>query len=291
MWKCPKDGTMNYGECRLWCSKCHLQILPYKCTECGYFMIIGCDNCGRVIVPPYANNVILHLDVKRSFLGKPTAYHVCSTTCGQQLMKNGKPVEPTLSKHELSMPKDDSRDIYTKYMIFARKRGKIWYPPENFFARYEHQKKSTCFVEMGQEYIFENLLKREIYNGVALPLWWCEGFVFSIVPLFYANNRNEKKLDGEILHVAIHFALLPKYRKSAKLEGIIFEIIDVSKKEWISSLIKQIKIRRNDNIQTQEYKNEAFVKEGFYCMNLRCHNHFNTAKELSAHYKKTKHNE
>jgi len=139
-------------------------------------------------------------------------------------------------------------DIYDDYMIFARKQGKLWDPPENFFAKYIHQNTSTLFVEMGQEYTFENLLKRELYKGVALPIWWCEGLVFSMIPLFYSNNKNEKRLDGDFLHVAIHFALLPKYKKSAKLGRISFEIIDVSKKESIKGLIKQIKIQRNAKI-------------------------------------------
>lgn len=73
-----------------------------------------------------------------------------------------------------------------------------------------------------------------------------------------------------------------------KLEKNLLKVGD----DIIQKTIKNAKdAKENKTEQGMGFGYDADIAEGFYCSSRACHKHFGTAKELSKHYKQTKHNE
>ncbi len=78
-------------------------------------------------------------------------------------------------------------------------------------------------------------------DSVALPLVWAEGVVFSRTMIPPIEDVVKDQLEGIIHFQAVEWALMSKYKKALKSEGVTVPVINVSENSSLRDVAKALK--------------------------------------------------
>ena len=107
-------------------------------------------------------------------------------------------------------------------------------------------------IKPWQEIVIHELIQHDLKNllklrglglstrDIAQPLMWAEGIVFSRFPMPPTDDIIKEQLQGIIHFSSFEFALMPKYQKELKWEGVSIPVIDVSTTEALQIVAKEI---------------------------------------------------